>query len=232
MKKTVQVTIFILVIAGIGWCFSKAKQWQFVERDGAGGITLPKPALSGSVSVEKALSGRRSVRNYRDTPITIGELSQLLWAAQGVTSRYGYRTAPSAGALYPLEVYVAAGNVVKLAPGIYRYVPEKHSLERVTSGDVRRELADASLGQSPVSDGAAVIVIGAVYSRSMIKYRNRGRRYSVMESGHAAQNVYLQCESLGLGTVLIGAFDGEGVRRALELPEKVDPLCVMPIGRK
>jgi SagB-type dehydrogenase family enzyme len=194
-------------------------------------IILPEPLDSGEISVEEALLERRSVRNYRDGALTLAEISQLLWAAQGITHPGGYRTAPSAGALYPLEVYVVAGNVEGLQAGIYKYRPQGHELEKVAGGDVRAELCAAALDQEFVEDGAAVLVFAAVYERTTGKYGERGVRYVHMEVGHAAQNVYLQAVSLGLGTVVVGAFDDDEVEKLLQMEDDERALCIMPVGR-
>ena len=196
-------------------------------------ISLPRAAFEGDTSVEMALRSRRSVRDYSRSALSLDDVSQLLWAAQGITKkRGGLRTAPSAGALYPLEIYVVAGNVDDLPDGIYRYVPKGHDLLGLTDGDKRKALADAALGQSWVRRAPMVLVIAAVYERSKRKYGRRGIRYSHIEVGHAAQNVYLQAATLGLGTVIVGAFDDEEVQAVLELPADHEPLALMPVGRK
>jgi SagB-type dehydrogenase family enzyme len=194
-------------------------------------ITLPAPSHSGPVSVEKALEQRRSIRKYQDTPLSLKEVSQLLWAAQGITSEQGYRTAPSAGALYPLEVYLVAGDVTDLPVGLYKYEPQTHNLVKIAGGDLRSELASAALGQSPVKDGAMVLVFTAVYERTTVKYGKRGVQYVHMELGHAGQNVYLQAVSLELGTVFIGAFYDDRVKDVLKLPDSEIPLGIMPVGK-
>jgi len=195
------------------------------------GISLPDPHFDGRTSIEKSLLERRSVRQYRDKNLTLGELSQLLWAAQGVTSPRGYRTAPSAGALYPLEIYIAAGKVSDLAPGIYKYEPGEHKLVKTCDGDRRRDLWGAALEQSPIKNVPVVLVFCAIYERTTRKYGERGIRYVQMEVGHAAQNVCLQAVSLGLGTVVIGAFNDKEVKRVLKLEADEWPLCIMPAGR-
>ncbi|KPJ51984.1 nitroreductase, partial [candidate division TA06 bacterium DG_24] len=157
------------------------------------------------------MRGRRSIRSYSDAPLTLAEVSQLLWAAQGITNDRGFRTAPSAGALYPLEVYVVAGKVEGLPAGIYKYRPREHELWRVDLGDKRRELSGAALGQEPVADGAIDIVFAAVYGRTAVKYGERATRYVHIEVGHAAQNVFLQAGALDLGAAVIGAFFDEEV---------------------
>jgi len=195
-------------------------------------IMLPDPFLDSPISIEQALSERRSVRDYSNAPLTLAEISQLLWAAQGITHPSGYRTAPSAGALYPLEVYRVAGIGENLPAGVYLYNPEKHLLKLVSKGDIRSQLSAAALGQEPVENAAAVIVIAAVYDRTTGKYGDRGIRYVHMEVGSAAQNIYLQAVSLDLGTVFIGAFDDEEIKKVVGLQDQEQPLCIMPVGRK
>ena len=193
-------------------------------------IPLPAAGSGQAMSIEEALEQRRSIREFSREGIVLEDVSELLWAAQGITSRRGYRAAPSAGGLYPLELYVVAGDVEGLSPGVYRYRPKKHDLVLVASGDQRKPLASAALGQGWVRQAPAVLVITAVYERTMAKYGQRGRRYVHMEVGHAAQNVYLQATSRGLGTVMVGAFNDEEVQRVLDLPADHEPLGLMPVG--
>ena len=196
-------------------------------------IPLPTPSLSGSLSVEEALAGRRSVREYVVASLTIDQLSQLLWSAQGMTARrYGLRSAPSAGALYPLEVYVAAEHVDGLATGVYRYVPRQHGLQVVVDRSVRDQLFRDALSQSAVADAPATLAFAAVFARTTRKYGERGRQYVHMEVGHAAQNLYLQATAMGLGTVVIGAFNDDSVKRTLGMSDDEEPLCLMPVGRR
>jgi len=194
-------------------------------------IKLPEPKVDGKVSVEAALLTRRSVREYKNEPLTLADISQLLWAAQGITGRGMFRTAPSAGALYPLEVYVVAGNVTGLPAGIYKYRFESHEIVRVGEGDKRNELASAALGQSCIRSAPAVMVFSAVYARTTGKYGERGVRYVHMEAGHAAQNVGLQAVARNLGTVMIGAFVDRDVKRVVQMPENEEPLYLLPVGR-
>jgi SagB-type dehydrogenase family enzyme len=184
------------------------------------------------MSVEEALMKRRSVRVFKEGPVMLAELSQLIWAAQGVTDPRGPRTAPSAGALYPLELYVVAGNVNGLPQGLYKYGPGRHELLSVAKGDRRNDLCNAALGQSSIRRAALVLVLSGVYERTTAKYGERGIRYVHMEAGHAAQNVYLQAVPLGLGTVVIGAFHDEEVKKVLKLDDKERPLYIMPVGRR
>jgi len=187
---------------------------------------LPTPAVSGDVSLEAALAGRRAVREFSDRPLAAAELGQLLWAAQGITDPRGYRTAPSAGALYPLEIYVAT------AGGLYHYQPARHALAVVGGSDVRQALYEAALRQEAVSRAPAVFVIAAVYERTAVKYgAERSPRYVHLEAGHAAQNILLQAVALGLGAVPIGAFDDGAIQEAMGLPAEEQPLYLIPVGR-
>jgi len=158
------------------------------------------------------------------------QLSQILWAAYGITSPRGLRTAPSAGALYPLEVYAVIGNVEGVAPGVYRYTPDGHTITRVVDGDVRVALSEAALGQRMVRDAPMSVFYSAVFERSTVRYGERGINYTFIEVGHSAQNVYLQAEALGLGTVAIGAFIDDDVRLLLNLPSDEVPVYLMPVG--
>jgi len=194
-------------------------------------IILPLPRYESAKSVEKALLHRHSTRSFRPDPLTLGEISQLLWAAQGVTHNGAFRTAPSAGALYPLETYVVAGNVRDLPPGMYRYQPKKHQLLQVLAGNLRGALCKASLGQEAVCQAPASIVFSAAFARTTGKYGKRGIRYGHMESGFAAQNASLQAVSLGLATVVIGAFDDQEVSRVLSLPAGEEPMLIIPVGK-
>lgn len=195
-------------------------------------LSLPAPATQGTLSLEEALSQRHSVRALQSGPLNLMEVAQLLWAAQGMTARSGKRTAPSAGALYPLRLYLVAGAVEGLAPGVYRYDPARHRLQRITSGDQRAVLAAAALGQRWIRDNAAVLVIAAVYERTTGKYGERGVRYVHMEAGHVAQNVLLQATALNLGMVPVGAFRDKAVADALHLSSPEQPLYLLPVGRK
>ena len=198
---------------------------------GGAKISLPAPQPDGPVSVEKAIQGRRSVREYSEEPLTLVELGRLLWAAQGVTSDRGGRAAPSAGGTYPLEVYAAAAMVTGLRPGVYHYLPQEHALETLSAVDIRGRLMEASLGQACVGDGAVDIIIAAVYERTTERYGERGVRYVHLEAGHAAQNLCLQAVALGLGAVTVGAFSDEQVQSAAGLPAGEQPLYVIPVGR-
>ena len=194
-------------------------------------IALPAPRLKGELSLEEAISRRRSRRQFKDSPLTLEQVSQILWAAQGVTNREGLRAAPSAGALYPLDSYLAVGGqaVEGLAEGVYRYDPQGHVLEHILEGDVRQTLARLAV-QTFIAEAPVVLIITGEYERTSWKYGDRATRYVHMEAGHAAQNIYLQAEAMGLGTVVAGSFQDEELSRALGLPTGHRPLYIMPVG--
>ena len=202
-----------------------------VSVDVSGRLSLPAPRYSSGVSVEETLLRRRSIREYSGEALSLEQVSQLLWAAQGITEpRWGFRTAPSAGATYPLEVYlvVKKGGVKGLEPGIYHYLPRSHELELIRKGDYSRKLMAASLDQEWVGAAAVNIVLTAVFERTTRHYGERGVRYVYMEVGHVGENIYLQCVSLGLGCVVVGAFYDEDVKRILGVDEA--PMYVIPVG--
>ncbi len=191
---------------------------------------LPPPRLESAISVEEALTNRRSQRAFGDAPLRLEDAAQLLWAAQGITHPDGRRTAPSAGALYPLEVYLVAGAVGTLPAGIYRYEPRHHRLIRSGAGDQRHALAAAAFQQRWMADAPAIIVIAAVFQRASRKYGERGQRYVFIEAGHAAENVCLQAVALGLGATIVGAFSDIAVKRLLGLTE-AEPILLVPVGK-
>jgi len=193
---------------------------------------LPKPSLEGSVSLEHALAHRRSIRRFDPSPVSLAAISQLLWAAQGTTDERGFRTAPSAGALFPLEVYLVVGAVSGLTPGIYHYDPDPHRLMRISTVEIREQLARAAYEQNWIADAPAVLVLVANYDRTTRKYGSRGARYVQMEAGHAAQNVYLQSEALELGTCMVGAFREGALKELLGLSTDLEPLGLMPVGKR
>jgi SagB-type dehydrogenase family enzyme len=198
---------------------------------GDGEVVLPEPTLRGEVSVERALALRRSVRAFAPEPLPVSAVSQLLWAAQGLTDPAGLRAAPSAGALYPLEVHLVVGAVSGLRPGVYRYQPRRHRLVLGPEGDSRAAVAEAALGQDWMAGAPAIVLLAAVYQRTARKYGERAVRYVHMEVGHAAQNLYLQAGALGLGTTMVGAFRDDELARVLALPREAAPLALLPVGR-
>lgn len=193
-------------------------------------IRLPGSEASGRSRIEELIAKRRSVRRYKDKKLSESVISRLLWAAQGISSESGLRTSPSAGALYPLEIHLVTGGGGGLDPGVYRYVPEDHTLVQEIRGDIREKLSKAALSQPMISNAPVSIVISAVYARITSRYGNRGLRYTHMEAGHAAQNVYLLGVELGVGTCAIGAFEDEEVRNVLKMPANQEPLYILPLG--
>jgi SagB-type dehydrogenase family enzyme len=193
-------------------------------------MTFQKPREEGAVSLERCICRRRSVRGFSARRLTTDELGQLLWAAQGITAADGRRAVPSAGALYPLELYAVIGQVSAMTPGVYRYVPASHEMVLVAPGVQCEKLGEAARGQDWIVTAAVIICITAVFPRTSAKYGARGRGYVYMEAGHAAQNLMLQAVALGLGATMVGAFDDEAVARLLRLGADETPLCLLPLG--
>jgi len=190
-------------------------------------MELPKPRDKGEMSVEESIAKRRSVRAFGPEELPDGDISQLLWSCQGITDEpNGYRAVPSAGALYPLEIYIAKKD------GVFHYIPGRHYLEKVTGEDVRGELGKAAYSQEYVAHAPVSIIIAAIYERVTSRYGERGVRYTDMEAGHAAQNISLQAVALGLDSVPVGAFSDGAVSKILGLPNGTKPLYILPIGRK
>ena len=194
-------------------------------------IILPEPRLDSDVSVEQAIQSRRSVREFSNSSLSLAEASQLLWSAQGITDVNGLRSAPSAGALYPLVVYLVAGNVTGLKQGIYQYSPDGHKLSRIKDGDSRMELATAAYKQRWIQDSAALLIFSAIEKKTTWKYGQRGIRYIHIEVGHSAQNVFLQAQSLGLDAAVVGALDDARIKKILNLSNEEQVLYLMPVGR-
>jgi SagB-type dehydrogenase family enzyme len=202
---------------------------------GHASILLPKPSFNGKVSVEKAIKERRTIRDFKDRILIPAHLSQLLWAAQGITdSVTGKRAAPSGGALYPLDIYIVIGEngVEKIEAGVYHYLPKEHSISLISKGDRRKEISSASLGQRWMAKAPAIMIITAEYRRITAKYGERGIRYALIEAGHVGQNLFLQAEALGLGAGIVGAFNDLEVSKVAGLPPKHEPLLIMPVGYK
>jgi SagB-type dehydrogenase family enzyme len=234
-----------IVVLSQGIVPGEIRAWT-EQASGEDTLKLPDPSHDSRISVEKALSLRKSSRTYLQEPLSLREISQLLWAAQGITrksdrlptkwnTKYewqgGYRTAPSAGALFPMEIYLAAGNVEGLPKGVYKYIPKDHSLKKVMDGDRRMDVCDAALKQSSIKEGAALVIMAGVFDRTSPKYVERAERYVHIEVGSIAQNIYLQGITLGIGTVLIGAFVDDEVKKVLSMPDDEHPLAIMPLGK-
>lgn len=176
------------------------------------------------MSLEKAITARRSRRDFLSKSLTLEQIGQLAWAAQGQEAGSRYRTTPSAGATYPLELFIVTGD------GLFHYLPAKHSLEKLIDEDLRTELAVAAWGQGFIEDAPVTLIFAAELNRTTNRYGQRGVRYVYMEAGHAAQNVHLQAESLGLGSVAVGAFDDSSVSEVLILPENLEPVYMVTVG--
>jgi len=219
------LTLTVLAGLSLGGCGVRMEQARKAAASPPPGeVALPEPRLEGELSLEETLAQRRSVRSFTAEQLTLEEISQLLWAAQGLTTSWGGRTAPSAGALYPLEVYVAT------ADGLYHYAPQGHRAIVVSQADLRLKLWEVALEQDAIRDAPAVFVITAVYERTAKKYGERAERYVKLEAGHACQNILLQAVALDLGAVPIGAFYDDQVQAALSLPPDHEPLYLIPVG--
>jgi SagB-type dehydrogenase family enzyme len=211
---------------------SSAKK-SALKQKGGGSMQLPDPKLDGDVSLERTIHQRRTVRSFLSKPLTQKQLSQLLWAAQGITAPRGFkRAAPSAGALYPMDIYGAVGGgcVEGLNPGVYLYDPATHSFSLTQEGDSRRDIAMASLGQMWMSYAPITLVITAEYSRIMGKYGQRGVRYAMIETGHIGQNIFLQSQAIGLEAGIVGAFEDQKVIQVMGIKKTHEPLLLMPVG--
>jgi len=234
---------FILVLILILYSTACGQQDEKEQIKGESHMTieLPKPETTGKISLEECLSKRRSVRHFSNLPITIKEISQLLWAAYGITQaiadapafvRGGLRTAPSAGALYPLEIYVLAANVEGISPGIYKYDSEKHNLKLIKSGDKRKELSSAALSQKQIELAPVTFIYSAIFERTTGKYGQRGRdRYVCMDLGHSAENLCLQATALGLGVCTMGAFNDDDVKKVVGMSKEEEAIYILPVGR-
>jgi SagB-type dehydrogenase family enzyme len=187
-------------------------------------IELPKPNKSGSIPLEKAIAVRRSRRHFLPKSLTLEQIGQLTWAAQGQNAGSRYRTTPSAGATYPLELFVITNE------GMFHYLPDKHTLEKLSDKDLRAPLTSAAWGQEFIQAAPLILLFAAEFIRTTGHYGKRGIRYVYMEAGHAAQNIHLQAEALGLGSVAVGAFDDAAVSTVLSLPDNLEPLYMVAVG--
>ena len=240
IRKTYLFSIVLFSFVACKNTGEEQPQTKLTKVDGAQlSYILPSPNTDGAVSVESAMAKRRSQRNYVDRPISAEQLSQILWAAYGVTEQTpdrpnikgGLRTTPSAGALYPFEIYAIVSKVNGIEAGAYRYDPIEHKIIRVIDKDIREEFSAAAVGSVFIKDAPVILFYSAIFSRMTVKYGDRGRdRYVCMDLGHSAQNVYLQAEAMNLGTCAIGAFSDNRISRLMQLAEDEEPLYIMPIG--
>lgn len=226
MRAGMRIDASIRAAAAFTLFLGVACSADIAKTETAGPVSaLPAPRTTGAMSLEEAIARRRSVRAYAAQPLTPAELGQLLWAMAGITETAGrLRASPSAGALYPLEIYVID------ARGVSRYLPEGHRIQRVAGADLRGRVALAAGAQSALLSAPAVIAITGVNARTAAKYGDRAERYVLLEAGHAAQNALLAATSMNLGAVPIGAFDDEALRAALDLPVGEAPIYLIPVG--
>jgi len=225
MKQSLKWLFLFLFFAAAGDGWGQAQE--------GGSIRLSSPSYDGKISVEKAIKERRTTRAFRPQPLTMGQLSQLFWSAQGITDETrGFRSAPSGGALYPLDVYavVGDGGVVGLESGVYHYQPESHSIKFIRKGDRRTEVAGASLWQMWMAKAPVMFIVTSEHKRITCKYGNRGIRYAQIEAGHVGQNIFLQSGALGLAAGIVGAFQDGAVAEAIGAPKAHRPLIIMPVG--
>jgi SagB-type dehydrogenase family enzyme len=195
-------------------------------------IKLPPPATTGGMPLAEALQIRRTVRHFAIRCLDLAQLSQLLWEADGVSGSQGHRTSPSAGATYPVDLYLVVGErgVTSLQAGIYHYEVTPHALMPVARGNFHPLVARACLSQAWMAGAPVMVVITGEYRRCTARYGERGIRYTHMEAGNVSQNLFLAAESLDLGAGIVGAFEDQALAQVLKLPPAHEPLLVMPVG--
>ncbi len=231
IKSIVAQIMTIGFVGGAALLFSGFSFMQTEAANEIKTIKLPPPIVKGKISLEEAIKKRRSERDFQERALSLRQVSQILWAAQGITEEKGFkRAAPSAGALYPLELYLVVKKVEELEAGVYHYHPDNHTPYLMLRGNYQMALAKACLGQMFIADAPVSVVIAAEYERTTAKYGERGLRYVHIEVGYVGENICLQVVALGLGTVPIGAFWDEEVSRLLSLPKNYKPLYVLPVG--
>ena len=209
---------------------TKAQSVETPQLDPGQRVTLAGARIESGVSVESALARRRSVREYSSLPLTLAEVGQLVWAAQGVTGSGGLRTAPSAGAIYPLRLYVLAGAVEGLQAGIFGYDPDANELEVLSRGDKRQKLFEATCEQVCSAECAMAVLLAGWFTRATREFGPMAQSLALIEAGHAAQNLLLQATALGLGAMGLGKFDREAVARVFHLPASQQPLYLLLAG--
>ena len=239
MRKTKLLTTIIVLmcsLSGVAYT-QQAEKTPIMENDT---IFLPMPQLTGKYSLEEVLQKRRSIRSFKSDTLSLQIASQMLWSAYGVTQqrekpatmRGGFKTAPSAGARYPLEIYLIAGSVSNLEQGVYRYITEKHALVKIFQGDIRKAACAAARDQQMVAEAPFTIVYTADFERTTTRYGDRGKNYVYVDLGHSAQNVYLQAEALDLSSCAIGAFTDSEIKKILNIPENETVIYMMPVGAR
>lgn len=249
MKKHILLFVavamgLVLIVLGVNKLIfstnnvSDCKNGKIIAKDMEPGetINLPDPVFIGEMSVEQSLKDRRSMRNFKDKTLCLQHVSQVLWSAYGVSDAESFshiklKTAPSAGATYPLEIYLMAGNVEGLIPGLYKYHPEENKLSLYLKGDIRSRIAKACLDQRMLKDAPATIIYNVVFERTTQRYGQRGyERYVYMDIGHSAQNIYLQTTALGMATCAIGAFEDDKLTSVIKPPDNEVVMYLMPFG--
>jgi len=234
-KKMVVIMLVFLLAVIIFASLTKrvGKEVEGIEKTEK--ISLPKEFIKGNLTVFDSIKTRRSIREYSEKPITLKELSTLLFATQGITSTNGWekRAAPSAGALYPMETYIVVNNVDGLDKGLYHYIPDEHALEIIKLGDFGKDIRSIGLGQAPLEEAAVDFIWTAVFERTTKKYGERGIRYIHIEAGHISENLYLQANSMGIGVVAIGAFNDDAINKFLGVDgEKESVIYINAVGKK
>jgi len=214
-----RLTIFIIILASFAIvCLGQYRSRVLPRKPTLKIVQLTEPKLTGPLSFEQALAKRRSVRQFTSQPLKFIQIGQLAWAGQGITEpQKGLRTAPSAGAVYPIELYFATPE------GLFVYRPDQHSLEEALNQDVRGRLG-------AVANAPCDIIIAGSERKLVAKFRKEARKYMLLEVGHIAQNIQLQAVCLGLGSVTIGGFDIRGVRKVCRLPKNLEPLYIICVG--
>lgn len=213
------VTFLVLFLIG----FSMVK-----SQDGR--IKLPSVKFDDSLTVSEAIENRRTIRSFKDKSVTLEQISYLLWAAQGVTSPQGLRAAPSAGALYPLEIYINVRKSDSLKPGLYKYNPISQSIFRTQDKELSEKISDAALHQDWMAEAPVMVIFTAIYRRTTGKYGERGVRYAIIEAGSSSENLFLQAQSIGLDCGIVGAFNDSEIKKLLDLGKDSQPLLLMPVG--
>jgi len=234
MKKLGLFVIGLLAVVGLIFLVLAAPEnIGHSKYDPSKVIALPEPRFDGGISVEKALKERRSIRSFEEKAVALEDISQLLWASQGITDDKGHRTAPSAMARYPLEIYLLAGNISGLPAGVYHYSPQGHNLTIIAEGNKIDELFNTPIGQVDWrNDAPAIFVITGVFER-MNKIPGQDlSRFVYIEAGTAAENLLLEVVSLGLASTYTASFDANKIRTLLELSQGEEPIGVLPVGWK
>jgi SagB-type dehydrogenase family enzyme len=225
--KIMKIMLSVVVALGFGLV-------NLTAGFGAEAIKLPAPVTKGTMSVEEALQNRRSTRKFANRSLELAQISQLLWAGDGINNPQGKRTAPSGKATYPMDLYLVAGErgVTGLAPGLYHYNVADHALDLMAKGDFRTAVAKACNSQVWMTEAPVILVISGDYKRSEVKNGDKALLFTHIEAGLIAQNIFLEAGSLGLGAGIAGGMNDQALGQALKLPPANIPFLVMPVGQK